>query len=99
MTGKMLRGMVITLVLAGGLAACANDPSITDTIDTRSAPDGMKTVGVCYNGNNTTRAAVSEIALKACPKGTTKLKLWDKDHMANACPLTKVNRVVFLCLR
>lgn len=101
MTGwkRKLGAWGLALAVGNVLIGCANDPSRTDTIDARPAPKGMETVGVCYNGDNTTRKAVSEIAVKACPEGTTKLKVWDHDHLANACPLTKANRVVFLCLQ
>lgn len=99
MSGATLRNWVFGLAVGGLLAGCANDPTVTNTNDTRPAPKGMKTVGVCYNADNTTREAVGAVALKACPEGTAKLSVWDHDQLMNACPLTKVNRVVFVCLK
>lgn len=94
-----MKNTLAAAICAGGLAACANDPGLTDTVDARPTPDGMKTVAVCYNASNTTRDAVAEIASNACPEETSRLQVWDHDSLLNACPLTKKNRVVFLCVK
>ena len=78
------------------LAACANEPSLTDSYGVETTASG-KLVSVCYAADNTTRDEIRKIAAGACPAGTTGLSVADHTTLLNKCPLSKKNRVTFQC--
>lgn len=83
------------MMAASLLAGCANEPTITDTTGTKPAPGQV--VALCYNASNTSRSELATLALEQCQTGATGVTPWEHDSLMNNCPITKRNRITFLC--
>ena len=92
MISRLVTGVALAVLLAG----CAGDPSFTKVDETAS--NGFSKVAICYNGLNTTRAALEAMALQECPVGTARVQVYDHDTFWNICPISKKTRVTFDCL-
>ncbi len=79
------------------LAGCARDPSITSSDPWHERPN-TTAVSVCYSASVSTRQQVEALALSHCPASQPVLRLLDEDNFLNDCPLSKRNRVTFLCV-
>ncbi|MAO91656.1 MAG: hypothetical protein CMM78_10855 [Rhodospirillaceae bacterium] len=92
--GKLL---IAVALCAGVLSACAEPPTTTGTLATPLSKDPR--VALCYSASNTTREALAELALEACPDETRRVEVWDHDTFFNDCPINKKNRVTYRCLK
>ena len=92
--GKLL---IAVELCAGVLSACAEPPALTGTLATPLSKDPL--VALCYSAGNTTREALAELALEACPDETRRVEVWDHDTFFNNCPINKKNRVTYRCLK
>lgn len=85
------------LCLSWLLSACAQQASVTES-DVWHARQDQTTVSVCYSAAVSTRAQVEALAVAECPAETPAIRLIDEDTFFNNCPLSKRNRVTFLCV-
>lgn len=92
---KRLEPWLVSLVLPMVLAACASEPAETHASATRFSQSPK--VAICYSAKASTEAQIRSMALKSCPEGTRGVELWDHDTLMNDCPMSRKNRVTFLC--
>ena len=88
--------ILMVALSTGLLAGCAGTPSQTGTEGTKAAAEQV--VAFCYTGQTTTREALAQMALQACPEGTLRVDVWDHGTLLNDCPVSKKNRVTYRCL-
>lgn len=79
------------------MIGCANAPSITTSDGVKEGAPG-RIVSVCYNASNATRQDIAALAREECPNPASGLSVWDHDSLFNNCPISKRNRVTFVCI-
>lgn len=100
----MLRRDCIALLLGtAALGGCGTfwqfvgEPSKTGVPKEVSVRPDQQAVGVCYNGNNTTRESLAAAARDLCKEPGSTVEFRTEDLHFNNCPLLKKRRAVFVC--
>ena len=95
MGGRAVSGLAAATLLL--LSACAQDASVTDS-DVWHMRQNETSVSICYSAAVSTREQVEALAASQCPAERPAIRLKDEVTFFNNCPLSKRNRVTFLCV-
>jgi hypothetical protein len=73
------------------------EPTETNVPAEVSVRPDQEAVGVCYNGNNTTREDLVAAARGLCKEPGSNVQFRTEDLHFNECPLLKKRRAIFVC--
>ncbi len=97
------RDCIALLLGTAALGGCGTywqivgEPSETNVPDEVTVRPDQEAVGVCYNGNNTTRENLNAAARDLCKEPGSTVQFRTEDLHFNDCPLLKKRRAVFVC--